>query len=97
MVDCSRYGRFVLVVALLSLAGSAAAQETAGSVAVGFGLSNFFYGGECRANHCSRIGKVVSGEGAFNVTETVAAVMRVGIGVNSSLSVPSSMEHLGAA
>lgn len=81
--------RVLVVVAMLSMAGPVLAQEAAGSIAVGLGLSNFFYGGECRVDHCSRIGKTVFGEGALNVTERVAAVMGFGISFNNSLSTAS--------
>ena len=60
--------RVLVVAAVLSIAGPALAQEPAGSIAFEFGLSN----------SRGELGKRLSGEGAFNITERVAAVVGLG-------------------
>lgn len=66
--------RLLVVTALLFTAGSAVAQEHAGSIALGFSLSKPVALGECPLDHCGIVPKTVSGEGEFNVTERVAVV-----------------------
>ena len=83
-----RTSLLLLVVALLSAAVPAIAQKPAGSVAFGFGLSNSVGNGECPFDDCGELGKSLSGEGAFNITENVAAVVGLGFGfANLSTSV----------
>lgn len=56
----------------------AAAQD---SIAVGLGMSNVVGRGECLVDHCNSLVRSVSGDAAFNITESVAAVVGIGIGV----------------
>ena len=70
-------GSFVLT------APAALAQEPAGSIAFGFGLSNTPIGFECPFDDCGSLRKSLSGEGAFNITENVAAVVGLGYGLAS--------------
>ena len=73
----------VIAVVLIAIASPAAAQNPAGSIAIGFGLSNDVGTGECPVDDCGTLGKSVSGEGAFFVTDNVAAVFGVGFGFAS--------------
>ena len=68
----------LVVVALLAAAGTAVAQEPAGSIAVGFDLAKPFGGSECPVADCGHLVKGLSGEGAFNITENIAIVARIG-------------------
>jgi len=70
-------GSFVLT------APPALAQEPAGSIAFGFGLANTPIGYECPFDDCGNLRKSLSGEGAFNITENVAAVVGLGYGFAS--------------
>ena len=79
----------LVVVALLAAAGTAVAQEPAGSIAIGFGLAKPFGGGECPVDDCGYLVKSLSGEGAFNITEHFAIVAGIGYGfatLNTSYS-----------
>jgi len=82
----------VIAVVLIAIASPAAAQNPAGSIAIGFGLSNDVGTGECPVDDCGTLGKSVSGEGAFFVTDNVAAVFGVGFGFASL-----STSYLGVA
>ena len=84
----------VIAVVLIASATPAVAQNPAGSIAIGFGLSmsNDVGTGECPVDDCGTLGKSVSGEGAFFVTDNVAAVFGGGFGLASL-----STSYLGVA
>lgn len=82
----------VIGIVLIAIAKPATAQDPAGSIAIGFGLSNDVGTGECPVDDCGALGKSVSGEGAFFVTDNVAAVFGVGFGFASL-----STSYLGVA
>ena len=76
--------RIAVIVLTLAVAGPAFAQGApAGSVAFGFGLSNSVGGGECPFDDCGGLERNVSGEGAFNVTDSVAAIVGLAFGFAS--------------
>ena len=58
-------------------------QNPAGSIAIGLGLLNDVGTGECPDDDCAALEKSVSGEGAFFVTDNVAAVFGIGLGFRS--------------
>lgn len=83
VVTAVRIELLLLVGLFVLTATPALAQEPAGSIAFGFGLSNSVSGGECPFDDCGGLGKSLAGEGAFNITENVAAVVGLGYGFAS--------------
>ncbi len=83
VITAVRIELLLLVGSLVLTAPPALAQEPAGSIAFGFGLSNTPLGFECPFDDCGSLRKSLSGEGAFNITENVAAVVGLGYGVAS--------------
>lgn len=83
VITAVRLALLLLVGSFVLTAPTARAQEPAGSIAFGFGLSNTPLGFECPFDDCGSLRKSLSGEGAFNVTENVAAVVGLGYGFAS--------------
>ena len=65
---------------MILMPAQAVAQD---SIAVGFGVSNSVGVGECPLDDCGSIARSVSGEGTFNITESLAAVVGIGVGFES--------------